>query len=94
VPELTELLDTLEEQVDDRQEQLVALESLLATRQLGQRIMPGGLPLIGGWVSSHFGYRNDPFTGRGAFHSGVDFAASARHQGDRRRPRHRVVLRL
>jgi murein DD-endopeptidase MepM/ murein hydrolase activator NlpD len=75
VPELTELLDTLEEQVDDRQEQLVALESLLATRQLGQRIMPGGLPLIGGWVSSHFGYRNDPFTGRGAFHSGVDFAA-------------------
>ena len=74
VPELTNVLDALESQVDDRQQQLVALESLLATRQLGQRVMPGGLPLIGGWISSHFGYRNDPFTGRGAFHAGVDFA--------------------
>lgn len=26
------------------------------------------------WVSSRFGYRSDPFTGRSAFHSGVDFA--------------------
>ena len=28
--------------------------------------MPGGWPVIGGWISSHFGYRSDPFTGRGA----------------------------
>jgi hypothetical protein len=42
VPELTEVLDTLEEQLHDRHRQLVALESLLASRQLGQRIMPGG----------------------------------------------------
>ena len=74
VPELVEVLDTLEEQLDDRHQQLVTLESLLASRQLRQRIMPGGLPLIGGWVSSQFGYRSDPFTGRGAFHAGVDFA--------------------
>lgn len=39
--------------------------------------MPGGWPVVGGWISSHFGYRSDPFTGRGAFHSGVDFAAPA-----------------
>ena len=26
------------------------------------------------WISSRFGYRNDPFTGRRAFHSGIDFA--------------------
>lgn len=26
------------------------------------------------WVSSRFGYRSDPFTGRSAFHSGLDFA--------------------
>lgn len=26
------------------------------------------------WISSHFGYRSDPFTGRPAFHSGIDFA--------------------
>jgi murein DD-endopeptidase MepM/ murein hydrolase activator NlpD len=74
VPELTELLDRLEAQLDDRQSQLVALEAVLASKELGARIIPGGLPLIGGWISSHFGYRSDPFTGRGAFHAGVDFA--------------------
>ena len=68
-------LDTLETQLVDRQRQLTVLESLMSTRSLGERIMPGGWPIIGGWISSHFGYRSDPFTGRGAFHSGVDFAA-------------------
>ena len=76
VPELTAELDVLETQVNDRQQQLSALEMLLATRELGSRIMPGGLPLIGGWISSHFGRRTDPFTGRGAFHAGVDFAGA------------------
>ena len=74
VPELTAVLDTLEEQINDRAQQLRALEMVMASRELGQRIMPGGLPLIGGWISSHFGHRSDPFTGRGAFHAGVDFA--------------------
>lgn len=74
VPGLTAVLDSLEEQINDREQQLMALETLMASRELGQRIMPGGLPLIGGWISSHFGYRTDPFTGRGAFHAGVDFA--------------------
>ena len=76
VPELTAVLDSLESQINDRQQQLVALETLLASRELGARIMPGGLPLIGGWISSHFGRRADPFTGRGAFHAGVDFAGA------------------
>lgn len=74
VPELTAVLDTLDRQIQDREQQLQALEMVMATRELGQRITPGGLPLIGGWISSHFGYRTDPFTGRGAFHAGVDFA--------------------
>jgi murein DD-endopeptidase MepM/ murein hydrolase activator NlpD len=76
VPELTEALDALETQISDREQQLSALETLLATRELGVRSMPGGLPLIGGWISSRFGYRADPFTGRGAFHAGVDFAGT------------------
>ena len=75
VLDLTTALDTLEEQLVDRQRQLTVLESLMSTRSLGERILPGGWPIIGGWISSHFGYRSDPFTGRGAFHAGVDFAA-------------------
>jgi len=75
VPDLTAALDLLETQLEDRQQQLAALESLMSTRSLGERITPGGWPIIGGWISSHFGYRADPFTGRGAFHAGLDFAA-------------------
>ncbi|MCU0972116.1 MAG: M23 family metallopeptidase [Gammaproteobacteria bacterium] len=74
IPDLTAALDTLEAQLEDRQRQLTVLESLMSTRSLGERILPGGWPIIGGWISSHFGYRSDPFTGRGAFHAGVDFA--------------------
>lgn len=31
-------------------------------------------PVAGGWVSSHYGQRTDPFTGRPAVHRGLDFA--------------------
>jgi murein DD-endopeptidase MepM/ murein hydrolase activator NlpD len=74
VPDLTVALDTLEAQLEDRQRQLTVLESLMSTRSLDQRILPSGWPIVGGWISSHFGYRSDPFTGRGALHAGVDFA--------------------
>ena len=75
VPELSSVLDALEAQLVDRERQLTVLESLMSTRHLGERIVPGGWPVVGGWISSHFGHRSDPFTGRAAFHAGVDFAA-------------------
>ncbi len=74
VPELSGMLDALEHQLQDRQRQLVVLENLMSMRELGERIIPGGLPLVGGWISSHYGYRPDPFTGHRALHRGVDFA--------------------
>ena len=76
VPELVAVLDTLEAQIVDRERQLSALEVLMASRELGSRMLPGGLPLIGGWISSQFGRRTDPFTGHAAFHSGVDLAGA------------------
>jgi murein DD-endopeptidase MepM/ murein hydrolase activator NlpD len=33
-----------------------------------------------GWISSYFGQRPDPFTGRNAFHRGLDFAGPAGSQ--------------
>jgi murein DD-endopeptidase MepM/ murein hydrolase activator NlpD len=30
-------------------------------------------PVVGGWVSSHYGLRRDPFTGQPAVHRGLDF---------------------
>ena len=73
-PELTAMLDDLANQIKDRERQLSVLESLISTRNLSRQIVPGGRPVTSGWISSYFGHRADPFTGRSAFHRGLDFA--------------------
>ena len=73
-PELTAMLDDLANQIKDRERQLAVLESLISTRNLSRQIVPGGRPVMSGWISSYFGHRADPFTGRRAFHRGLDFA--------------------
>ncbi|MEM9384665.1 MAG: M23 family metallopeptidase [Pseudomonadota bacterium] len=54
--------------------QLSALADLLQTRAVVEAATPEGMPVASGWISSFFGRRNDPFTGRRAHHRGVDFA--------------------
>jgi murein DD-endopeptidase MepM/ murein hydrolase activator NlpD len=39
------------------------------------QLFPGQIPVEELYMTSNYGYRRDPFTGRAAFHSGVDFAA-------------------
>ena len=73
-PDLTGMLDDLANQIKDRERQLGVLESLISTRNLSRQIVPGGRPVMQGWISSYFGHRADPFTGRRAFHRGIDFA--------------------
>lgn len=67
-------LDVLDEQLADRSLQLSVLEDLLLNRKLRDEVRPEGRPVTAGYVSSQFGSRTDPFTGRRAFHKGVDFA--------------------
>jgi murein DD-endopeptidase MepM/ murein hydrolase activator NlpD len=74
-PALFPALDTLDERLRTQSERLTALETLLMNRQLEAAVTPGGWPVTGGWVSSGFGWRADPFTGRRAFHEGVDIAS-------------------
>jgi murein DD-endopeptidase MepM/ murein hydrolase activator NlpD len=73
-PDLSAMLDGLTHQIKDRERQLSVLESLISTRNLSRQIVPGGRPVTQGWISSYFGHRADPFTGRNAFHRGLDFA--------------------
>ena len=42
--------------------------------ELQQKVLPTGRPIKKGWMSSFYGMRNDPFTGKRDFHKGVDFA--------------------
>ncbi|MCI0750175.1 MAG: M23 family metallopeptidase [Nevskiales bacterium] len=67
-------LDTLERQLSDRERQMRVLEDLLLVSRLQKEVRPSGWPVKGGWISSLFGMRMDPFTGMRSFHAGVDFA--------------------
>jgi murein DD-endopeptidase MepM/ murein hydrolase activator NlpD len=70
-------LRTLDSQLDSREAQLGVLESVLMNQNLVDRVYPQGRPIKSGWMSSYFGRRTDPFTGKQANHKGVDFAGKA-----------------
>jgi len=72
--DLASELDRFEAQLDDREQQLDILESLLTDRKLADESWLSGRPIEKGWISSHYGKRTDPFTGKLAMHNGIDFA--------------------
>lgn len=74
LPDLLRTLDQLDDQVRDREQKLQIVEDLLLGRELAAEVEPKGRPVKAGYISSFFGKRNDPFTGRQAWHKGVDFA--------------------
>ena len=70
-------LDHLAAQIEDRETQLDVMERLLVNRSLALEVAVDGWPVASGYVSSVFGRRTDPFSGRQAFHKGLDFTARA-----------------
>lgn len=73
-PSFIEELDGLTETLERREQQLNILENLLANRNLENQTFLSGRPITQGWMSSRFGRRTDPFSGKVAWHEGVDFA--------------------
>lgn len=73
-PDFIRTLDALGQQLDHREQQLTVLENLLLNRNLQAQVSPAGRPIVSGWLSSPFGARSDPFTGKRAHHGGIDFA--------------------
>ncbi|MGI9233423.1 MAG: M23 family metallopeptidase [Woeseiaceae bacterium] len=76
VPEVVGAMQTLSDQLSSREAQLNVLESVLMNQNLKERVYPQGRPVGSGWISSYFGKRTDPFTGKPANHTGVDFAGT------------------
>jgi murein DD-endopeptidase MepM/ murein hydrolase activator NlpD len=74
VPEVVEAMRDLDQQLGNREAQLGALENVIANQILNDRVYPQGRPVNSGWISSYFGKRTDPFTGKPANHTGIDFA--------------------
>lgn len=69
--EMTQLTDRFNKQ----EQQLTTIQNLFLTRDSITSGIPQGRPIDGGWLSSSYGYRIDPFNGKKTFHSGIDFAA-------------------
>ena len=74
LPDLLERFTKLQRQIDDRQHKFLLLESIMMDRELSKQVLPAGRPVKKGWLSSHYGKRTDPFTGKTSWHAGVDFA--------------------
>lgn len=64
----------LSQLLDDRERKLLLLEDVLMNRELRSEVLPSGRPVLKGWISSGFGRRTDPFSGKKSAHHGVDFA--------------------
>ncbi|MCU7884808.1 MAG: hypothetical protein KZQ82_11490, partial [Candidatus Thiodiazotropha sp. (ex Lucinoma annulata)] len=73
LPELLQEMEHLELMVEHRQQQLMLLEDLIMNSNLEDSVHPTGRPVQKGWISSYFGMRNDPFTGKRTMHKGMDF---------------------
>ena len=73
--DLTHQLEALTRQVTERGDQLGVLESLYTADSARKKFIPTQLPVHGGWHSSNYGWRIDPFNGQRAFHEGMDFVA-------------------
>jgi murein DD-endopeptidase MepM/ murein hydrolase activator NlpD len=74
VPDFLSMLDELNTEMRDREQKLSVLDTLLMDKSLHDRITPSGSPVKNGWVSSGYGKRTDPFTGKKEFHEGIDLA--------------------
>ena len=77
VPDMLASLEELLNLLEDREPKLAVVEGTLMNRKLHAEVFPTGRPVSSGWISSVFGWRNDPMSGKRAFHEGIDFAARA-----------------
>ena len=71
------MLGQLVTHIDNREQQLAMLDKQLAARDTRLQTFVAGKPVTKGWMSSSFGRRTDPFSGKQSWHEGVDFAGDA-----------------
>ena len=57
-----------------RETELLAIDGLVQNSNISKESYLSGRPIAKGWLSSKFGQRIDPFTGKLTWHKGVDFA--------------------
>lgn len=74
--ELDQLLNSLDQVATTRNDYLTVIETTLFDQKLKKMMLPTQQPVADAPLGSAFGWRIDPFTGRSAMHTGLDFAAT------------------
>ena len=73
--QLQATLAELEQLTEQRTDLLTVMESRLFDQKIRKMMVPTQKPVQSGHLGSSFGWRIDPFTGRSALHTGLDFQA-------------------
>ncbi len=73
--ELSAAIERLKLELENRENQLLVLENLVMNENLQKEVQPSGRPIMKGWLSSYYGMRTHPLSGRKEMHKGIDFAS-------------------
>lgn len=68
------VIDDMLNVLSDKEQELTVLENVLMTTHMAEETSPEGRPIKRGWISSFFGMRTNPFSGKSEMHKGMDFA--------------------
>ncbi len=71
---MKEGLEYMDGRLEQLDAQLAAIDFMLEKQRSRELAKPHAWPTEGGWLSSTYGHRTDPFTGQPANHYGVDIA--------------------
>ncbi|MBI2769596.1 MAG: M23 family metallopeptidase [Burkholderiales bacterium] len=74
--ELQATLADLDKLAEQRTDLMTVMESRLFDQKIRKMMVPTQQPVQGAHLGSSFGWRIDPFNGRSALHTGLDFQAS------------------
>ena len=74
--QLNGLVSSMDAETDQRTDLFTMIESRLLEKRLRALMVPNSKPVQGA-VGSGFGFRADPFSGRAALHTGLDFPAES-----------------
>jgi murein DD-endopeptidase MepM/ murein hydrolase activator NlpD len=75
IDEVKASIDAVEALTGQRMDLLALAESRLFEQRMRRYLLPTEKPVQEGSLGSAFGWRSDPFTGRSALHTGLDFQA-------------------
>lgn len=73
--EFQRALDAMAKDVEHRADYMNVVETALMSNKIKAKLLPTIQPVNVAYNASGFGWRVDPFTGRSAFHEGIDFAS-------------------